>query len=68
MTKNREEEIIEYFKGTLFYKELEDYEVKAVLDIISTYKDQKREVLILKIAELIIKWKKISNILLEMRD
>ena len=55
MAKNREEEIIDYFKGTLFYKELEDYEVKAVLDIISTYKDQKREVLILKIAELIIK-------------
>ena len=58
MTKNREEEIIDYFKGTLFYKELEDYEVKTVLDIISTYKDQKREVLILKIAELIIKWRR----------
>ena len=26
MTKNREEEIIDYFKGTLFYKELEDYD------------------------------------------
>ena len=68
MTKNREEEIIEYFKGTLFYRELEDYEVKTVLNIINTYKDQKREVLILKIAELIIKMKKISTILLEMRN
>ena len=54
MTK-KEKEIIKYFKGTLFYKELEDYEVKTVLNIINTYKDQKREVLILKIADLIIK-------------
>ena len=52
----KEDEIIEYFKGTLFYKDLNDYEVKTVLNIISTYKDQKRELLILKIAELIIKW------------
>ena len=58
MTKNREEEIIEYFKGTLFYKDLEDYEVKAVLNIINIYKDQIREVLILKIAELVIKWQR----------
>ena len=58
MAKNREEEIIEYFKGTLFYKDLEDYEVKAVLNIINIYKDQIREVLILKIAELVIKWQR----------
>ena len=57
MTK-KEKEIIEYFKGTPFYKELEDYEVKVVLDIISTYKDRKREFLVLKIAELIIKWRR----------
>ena len=56
--KDREEEIIEYFKGTLFYKDLNDYEVKTVLNIISTYKNQKREVLILKIAALIIKWQR----------
>ena len=61
MTKNREEEIIEYFKGTLFYKELEDDEVKDVLNIINTYKDQKREVLILKIAELVIKWQRFQT-------
>ena len=61
MAKNREEEIIKYFKGTLFYKYLEDYEVKTVLNIINTYKDQKREVLILKIAELIIKWKRFQT-------
>ena len=54
MTK-KEKRIIEYFKETLFYKELEDYEVKIVLNIINTYKDQKRELLILKIADLIIK-------------
>ena len=56
-----EEEIIDYFKGTLFYKQLEDYEVKTVLTIINTYKYQKREVLILKIAELIIKWKRLQT-------
>ena len=61
MTKNREEEIIEYFKGTLFYKELEDDEVKDVLNIIKTYKDRKREVLILKIAELVIKWQRFQT-------
>ena len=61
MTKNREEEIIEYFKGTLFYKGLEDDEVKDVLNIINTYKDQKREVLILKIAELVIKWRRFQT-------
>ena len=61
MNKNREEEIIEYFKGTLFYKELEDDEVKDVLNIINTYKDQKREVLILKIAELVIKWQRFQT-------
>ena len=60
MTK-KEDEIIEYFKGTLFYKELDDDEVKTVLNIISTYKNQKREVLILKIAELIIKWKRFQT-------
>ena len=59
MTK--EEEIIDYFKGMLFYKDLEDYEVKIVLNIINTYKDQKRELLILKIAELIIKWKRFQT-------
>lgn len=59
--KDKEEEIIEYFKGTLFYKDLNDNEVKTVLDIISTYKDQKREVLILKIAALIIKWKRFQT-------
>ena len=59
--KDKEEEIIEYFKGTLFYKDLNDDEVKTVLDIISTYKNQKREVLILKIASLIIKWKRFST-------
>ena len=58
---NKEDEIIEYFKGTLFYKELDDDEVKTVLNIISTYKNQKREVLILKIAELIIKWKRFQT-------
>ena len=56
-----EDKIIEYFKGTLFYKELDDYEVKTVLNIISTYKNQKREVLILKIAQLIIKWKRFQT-------
>ena len=55
MTK-KEKQIIKYFKGTLFYKELEDYEVKIVLKIIRTYKDQRRELLILKIADLMIKW------------
>ena len=59
--KDKEEEIIEYFKGTLFYKDLNDDEVKTVLNIISTYKDQKREVLILKIAALIIKWKRFQT-------
>ena len=53
--KDKEEEIIEYFKGTLFFKDLNDYEVETVLNIISTFKDKKRELLILKIAELIIK-------------
>ena len=60
MTK-KEKQIIKYFKETLFYKELEDYEVKIVLDIISTYKDQKRELLILKIADLIIKWNRFQT-------
>lgn len=59
MTK--EDEIIEYFKATPFYKELDDNEVKTVLNIINTYKDQKREVLILKIATLIIKWKRFQT-------
>ena len=59
--KDKEEEIIEHFKGTPFYKDLNDDEVKTVLDIISTYKNQKREVLILKIASLIIKWKRFST-------
>ena len=59
--KDKEYEIIEYFKGTQFYKELDDNEVKTVLNIINSYKDQKREVLILKIATLIIKWKRFQT-------
>ena len=59
--KDKEEEIIEYFKGTLFFKDLNDYEVETVLNIISTFKDKKRELLILKIAELIIKWKRFQT-------
>ena len=55
MTK-KEKELIDYFKGTLFFKELNDYEVKTVLNIINSYKNQPREILILKIAELTIKW------------
>ena len=57
----KEKEIIEYFKGTQFYKELNDDEVKTVLNIISNYKDQKRELLILRIAQLIIKWERFQT-------
>lgn len=55
---NKEDEIIKYFKETSFFKELNDDEVKVVLNIINNYKDQKREVLILRIAQLIIKWQR----------
>lgn len=58
MSKNKEDEIINYFKETSFFKELNDKEVEIVLNIIHNYKDQKREVLILRIAQLIIKWKR----------
>lgn len=58
MNKNKEDKIIEYFKQTQFFKGLNADEVKTVSNIITKYKDQKREVLILKIAELIINWQR----------
>lgn len=55
MTK-KEDEIIKFFKEKSFFKELNERETEIVLNVIHNYKDQKREVLILRIAQLIIKW------------
>ena len=58
MIKNiadKEDNIIKFFKETSFFKELNERETEIVLNVIHNYKDQKREVLILRIAQLIIK-------------
>lgn len=55
---SKEDEIVKYFKETSFFKELNDNEVQIVLNVIKNCKDQKREALILRIAQLIIKWKR----------
>ena len=56
--EDNEEKIIKYFEGTLFFKNLNDDDIKFVINIIKHYKNQKREVLVLKIAQLIIKWER----------
>ena len=54
--KEKEDEIIKFIKETAFYKGLNDDEIDKVMSIIKSCEGQPRQVLILRIAQLIIKW------------